>query len=277
MTNPQREDGHLDIANEIVDQLCKYRIPGQEWQMIWVILRKTWCWAVKDKAGNHVRNKDGWILKKKSDWIALRQFKKMTGIPRSKCCVLLKSLENKKIIKKHVTQKGNRKAVSYGFNKNYEEWKVLPKRVTEVRVLPKRVTGVLPKRGPTKEILTKEISRQTPKPEFFDLVNLLIEKMKKNDPGAKVPKAEAQREKWANDFRLLIETDGRPIDEVKEVLAWSQEDSFWKGNILSASKFREKYPQLKLRMEDVQKKPGSQKVPSREEFNKIQEEALKRR
>lgn len=34
MANPQREEGHIDIANEIVDQLCRYRIPGREWQAV---------------------------------------------------------------------------------------------------------------------------------------------------------------------------------------------------------------------------------------------------
>ena len=34
MASPQREEGHIDIANEIVNQLCRYRIPGQEWQIM---------------------------------------------------------------------------------------------------------------------------------------------------------------------------------------------------------------------------------------------------
>jgi len=261
----------LDIANEIVDQLCKYRIPGQEWQMIWAIFRKTWCWAEKDEAGNYVRDKDGWIVKKKSDWIALKQFTKMTGIPRSKCCVLLRSLENKKIVKKRVTQKGNKKAIYYEFSKNYEEWKVFPKKVT----LPKKVTKVLPKKGPTKEILTKE----TISPEFFSLMDLLIEKMKENDPKAKIPKTQKQREKWANDFRLLVEKDKRPIEEIKGVLEWCQADSFWRTNILSTRSFRNQYPKLRLRMIEEQDKQGHQESFTDEEYAayiKQQKEVLKR-
>ena len=114
------------------------------------------------------------------------------------------------------------------------------------------------------------------RPEFFSLVDLLSEKMRENDPKAKIPKTEGQREKWATDFRLLVERDERPIEEVRRVLTWSQFDSFWRAKILSASKFREKYPGLKLQMEGQQAKFGKKEMTP-EEFNKIQEEALKRR
>jgi DNA replication protein DnaD len=114
------------------------------------------------------------------------------------------------------------------------------------------------------------------RPEFFTLVDLLSEKMRENDPKTKIPETEAQREKWATDFRLLVERDGRPIEEVKEVLAWCQKDSFWRANILSAPKFRERFAQLKLKMEEQNKKLGTKKMTP-EEFNKLQEEALKRR
>ena len=89
MANPQRENGHIDIANEIADRLCSFRLSGQEWQVLWVILRKTWGWL--ENKNNH----DG--QKKKSDWISLTQFSEMTGIDRRKCHSLLKKLAAKNI------------------------------------------------------------------------------------------------------------------------------------------------------------------------------------
>jgi hypothetical protein len=86
------------------------------------------------------------------------------------------------------------------------------------------------------------------RPEFYELVDLLVELMLQNDPKAKVPKTESQRYKWARDFRLLVERDERPVVEVRKVLIWGQNDSFWKGNILSPRKFREKYPALRSKM-----------------------------
>jgi hypothetical protein len=52
---------------------------------------------------------------------------------------------------------------------------------------------------------------------------------------------------WLDAARLLIDTDGREPREVVKVLRWCQADEFWKTNVLSMPKFREKYPQLRGR------------------------------
>ena len=152
MANPKTKNGHIDIANEIADKLCSYRINGQEWQILWVILRKTWGWL------ENVNDKNS--PKKKMDRIALSQFAKFTGINRSRCHVLLKGLIDKQIIKKTVTQKCNTFNISYGIQSNYDRWKVLPKSATVTqkcnRVLPKSATEVLPKSATTKDTITKD-------------------------------------------------------------------------------------------------------------------------
>lgn len=56
-----------------------------------------------------------------------------------------------------------------------------------------------------------------------------------------------QLKPWLDAARLLIDTDGREPREVVKVLRWCQQDEFWKTNILSWPKFREKYPQLRGR------------------------------
>lgn len=152
MANPQPGNGHIDIANEIADRLCSYRLNGQEWQILWVVLRKTWGWLEnpKDKNGG----------KKKMDRIALSQFANLTGINRSRCHALLKGLVGKNILKRTVTQKYNTKDISYGFQKDYDKWKVLPKNATVTqkynKVLPKNATDVLPKNATTKDTRTKD-------------------------------------------------------------------------------------------------------------------------
>ena len=57
-----------------------------------------------------------------------------------------------------------------------------------------------------------------------------------NDPNAKKPNLE----KWANDVRLMREKDGRTVEQIDYLITWCQQDSFWKSNILSTSKLREK-------------------------------------
>jgi len=55
---------------------------------------------------------------------------------------------------------------------------------------------------------------------------------------------------WRTEARRLLDLDKRPLDEATKLIDWCQKDGFWKGNILSMPTFREKYDQLRLRMED---------------------------
>lgn len=54
---------------------------------------------------------------------------------------------------------------------------------------------------------------------------------------------------WRDAARLMIDRDGRTYSEAASVITWSQNDEFWRTNILSMPKLREKYDQLRLRME----------------------------
>jgi len=152
MASPQIENGHLDIANTIVDKLCSYRLNGQEWQIVWVILRKTWGWLEDPN--------DKTSPKKKMDRISLSQFEKFTGINRCRCQTLLKGLIEKNIIKRTVIEKYNTQYITYGFQSDYDKWQVLPKSVTVTKkckgVFPKSVTEVLPKSVTTKDTITKD-------------------------------------------------------------------------------------------------------------------------
>jgi len=51
---------------------------------------------------------------------------------------------------------------------------------------------------------------------------------------------------WLREARLLIDNDGRTVDQVLKAIDWSQSDSFWRINILSMPKLREKFDQLRL-------------------------------
>ena len=51
---------------------------------------------------------------------------------------------------------------------------------------------------------------------------------------------------WRTEARLLIDKDSRTVDQVIKAIDWCQTDSFWRTNILSMPKLREKYDQLRL-------------------------------
>ena len=167
MASPQIEEGYIKIANEIMDALCRIRIPGEEMQILNAILRKTYGWQ------------------KCEDAIALSQFVEMTGMNKPHIIQSIKGLLLKKVIT--VTEKGNSFVKVYKFNKDYDKWKPLPKKVT----LPKTVKSVtensnasLPKTVPTKETNTKEKKTRTMFviPDVKDVATYCLERRNCVDP-----------------------------------------------------------------------------------------------
>jgi len=60
---------------------------------------------------------------------------------------------------------------------------------------------------------------------------------------------------WKQAIDRLIRIDGYTPDQIRQVIDWSQQDEFWQGNILSASKLRKQFDQLKNRMFQDQRRP----------------------
>ena len=79
------------------------------------------------------------------------------------------------------------------------------------------------------------------KPEHLSLIELLNEELEKN--GTKLPALTKQN---ADAARLLVERDGYTIAQVEYLIRWSQADEFWRANIRSMSKLREKADTLRL-------------------------------
>ena len=66
-----------------------------------------------------------------------------------------------------------------------------------------------------------------------------------NLPNAKVPDATPEGlRRWAYDIDLMMRIDCRSPDEIRELIDWSHRDQFWKANILSPGKLREKWDTL---------------------------------
>lgn len=51
---------------------------------------------------------------------------------------------------------------------------------------------------------------------------------------------------WRDAARLILDRDGRDFEKTMNLIRWSQHNSFWRKNIMSMSKFRDKYDQLRL-------------------------------
>jgi DNA-binding transcriptional ArsR family regulator len=51
---------------------------------------------------------------------------------------------------------------------------------------------------------------------------------------------------WRDAGRLLLDRDGKTVDQVLRAIDWCQNDEFWRANILSMPKLRKQYHQLRL-------------------------------
>lgn len=146
MSSPQLENGYTKIANEILDALIKFRVPGEQMQCLLLILRKTYG------------------FNKKEDVISNSQFVSETGLNKSNVCRAIKHLTLKNIVIKKdnsvvksdnvVVKSDNSGAASYCFNKDYHGWKrILEKKVVVKSdfVVVKSDNGLLSKVTDTKE------------------------------------------------------------------------------------------------------------------------------
>ena len=82
--------------------------------------------------------------------------------------------------------------------------------------------------------------------EAYLLAKFLERCIAENNP--RFPQNERQRQRWAKDFDLMLRIDRIDADDIAAAIEWSQDDNFWRSNILSGKKLREKYQQLAMKM-----------------------------
>lgn len=83
-------------------------------------------------------------------------------------------------------------------------------------------------------------------PEYFEITIAYYELFKKNliEAGASITTLEKAKGNWIDSVRLLIETDKQSLESIRIVFKFLQIDEFWKKNILSTKKLREKFNKL---------------------------------
>lgn len=105
----------------------------------------------------------------------------------------------------------------------------------------------------------------TMKPEHVAMLDLLDSLIEAN--GSKKP---TRNKKNIDAVRLMVERDGRTLQDIEGAIRWSQNDEFWRGNILSMSKLREQFDKLRLAAQRQQKEPHKQPSRSDEAVDFIQ-------
>ncbi|WP_342512484.1 hypothetical protein MKY34_17985 [Sporosarcina sp. FSL K6-1522] len=75
---------------------------------------------------------------------------------------------------------------------------------------------------------------------FYQLALSFYEQVSRNHPGIKEPNLQ----KWANDFRLLVEQDQWTIEQITYVMTWSQQHAFWHTVVLSPASIRRNWTRM---------------------------------
>jgi hypothetical protein len=87
----------------------------------------------------------------------------------------------------------------------------------------------------------KDVPAKPPRGDVERLCAHLASRVEAN--GCKRPAVTA---KWRDACRLMLDKDGRTEEQVHAAIDWCQDSEFWRANILSMPKLREKYDQLRM-------------------------------
>lgn len=154
--SPQLENGYTKIANELLEALVTFRIPGEQMQCFLAIIRKTYGHG------------------KLEDRISNSQLCKATGLFKSNVSRAMSALIEKQLVIKtdnkiNVVIKNDNKCKktipSYRINKDYSKWRQLSKTITGVI---KNDNKTLSKMMDTKERKKLLQKRKTKRAIFVD-------------------------------------------------------------------------------------------------------------
>lgn len=220
MASPQTKNGYTRIANEILENIVKTDLNGTQLRIVMVIWRYTYGFRRKEYEMS---------LTFLSEALNTRK----THVVRE-----LNVLIDRKIIS--VVGVGKRRGRILSFNKNYEEWSDRPPegkeqdKTQEPREQPK--TNKKPKYDENNSYFKMALY-------FHKLVSQVAK-----EAGVEHLIKKANLQSWADDFRKLIELDGVDKHLAKDVMDWVTKDAFWKTNVLSAKKLRDKFSELAIKM-----------------------------
>ena len=228
MASPQLNKGYTRVANEILDHITQVNLNGTQFRIVISIWRLTYG------------------FKRKEHDISVTHLAKLIDASRTQVNRELVALMDRNIIVS--TEFGSRGARKLKFNKNYDEWKSPSKKQCKSNDKPKNA---------------KKTVKTTVKKRTYDEDNTyykmalyfhqLVSKVAK-DAGVEHLIAKANLQTWSDDFRKLIEINGVDKRLAKDVMDWVTQDSFWKTNVLSAKKLREKFTDLAIKMNESKHK-----------------------
>lgn len=231
-SGPQIENGHIDIANELVEALAKTYLSSRESKILWALWRMTWGYVERDKKGKIIYriNKKGnqQPIKIKRAKISTKKWIELTGLNKSNISSTLKRLCKRNI----VIQTDNKyKSMTWEFQKHYNKWlsrdfviqtdnnNLLSKSGTnKPNLLSKPITGVI---ETDNKIISKPLKTKAKLITKKTLQRKHIYKEREDDIYKLEEKAEKEREifdYWNSLDIIEHKTFSFFKDEIKEAL-----------------------------------------------------------
>lgn len=122
-SGPQIEEGHIDIANELVETLAKTNLTSYESRVLWALWRMTWGYVERNGKGQMIyktnRKGNRQPIKKKFARITSEKWVSLTGIKKGNISRTLKRLCKRNIV---IKTDNKYKTMTWGFQKHYKQW-----------------------------------------------------------------------------------------------------------------------------------------------------------
>jgi len=223
MANPQLKNGHTRIANEILGEIMRLNLNGTQFRLVLAIWRYTYG------------------FQRKTNEMSINFLAKVINASRTQTNRELATLIDRNIIS--VFGIGSKGARIMGFNKDYKKW--------DEQLPPNEVEPEIP-------VQTKPVKKNKYDEEntYYKMAVYFHEKVSvvANEAGISHLIKKSNMQSWADDMRKLIEIDKVDKHLAKQVMDWVTQDSFWRTNVLSAKKLRDKFMELAIKM-NAEKKP----------------------
>lgn len=275
---PELADTYAAIANETLDAIARTSLSDHESRCIHYLWRKTYGWT--NGQGGHAKKTDVIAYSQWSEGTSLDKHEARRTLNN----LVTRNIVSKQLIKLN----GKNSITIWGFRKYYKEWigykppkegasqppldsqegaqqplleyeegashppvqnqegaSQPPVSYKEGAVLPKEGASQPPEEGASQPPTISTLSTTTISILCSDYAGTLKKLILKNNPKAKTPE---DLTKWAKEFEHMINIDKRSSEDITTVMEFCQKDPFWQSNILSASKLREKFDQLYLKM-----------------------------
>ncbi len=118
----------------------------------------------------------------------------------------------------------------------------------------KNTTSIATSNAPTIPTNKNKCRVFLPYDSCYLLSKKLLDAIKENNPSHRAnsftnARVESTVQRWCQDMELLTRKDKRPTEMIEQVIEWATKNRFWKSNILSASKLREKWDTVAAQMD----------------------------